>query len=173
MGLVVRNLTLQRVGDAAMATIRIVGMAFMLLGGAVIFGHFLAVSRIPFNLATSISMLQVPPVVVLMAILLVYMIAGCFIEGMAFFILTIPIFFPVVVALGYDPVWFGVIQGVVGLMGTITPPVGINVYIVNSVIKDVPMDVVFRGATPFLPAYLICSAILILFPQIATFLPNL
>ena len=94
-------------------------------------------------------------------------------DGMALLTLTIPIIFPAVVSLGFDPIWFGVLFVVVGEMGVITPPVGINVYVIKGVAPDVPLSTIFRGIFPFLFALVICMALLMAFPQIATFLPGL
>jgi C4-dicarboxylate transporter DctM subunit len=106
-------------------------------------------------------------------IILVYLVLGCLMDSLAMIMLTIPIFFPVVTTLGYDPIWFGVIIVLVTEMGVITPPVGINVYVVAGVARDVPLHVIFKGATHLLMALLVTAILLILFPQIATFLPSL
>jgi C4-dicarboxylate transporter DctM subunit len=143
------------------------------VAGATIFGRFLAASTIPFILATWVSELNLPHAAVMTFIILVYLIGGCVIDGLALILLTIPIFYPVVTGMGYDPIWFGVIIVLVGQMGTITPPVGINVYVVNGVVKDVPLETIFKGALPFLLALIICTLLLLPFPEIALFLPNL
>ena len=107
-------------------------------------------------------------------ILFIYLVLGCFIDALALVLITIPIFYPVAVnALGYDPIWFGVIIVMVVAMGVITPPVGMNVFIIKGIAKDVPLEVIFKGVWPFLLALIACIAILILFPQITTFLPRL
>ena len=106
-------------------------------------------------------------------IILVYLVGGCFMDALAMIMLTIPIFFPVVQTLGFDPIWFGVIIVLITEMGVITPPVGVNVYVVYGVAKDVPLEKIFKGVFPMLLALLVCNVILILFPQIALFLPSL
>jgi TRAP-type C4-dicarboxylate transport system permease large subunit len=117
--------------------------------------------------------LPIPPFSVMAIMLLIYLILGCFIDALALILLTIPIFYPVAVEiLRYDPIWFGVIIVMVMAMGVITPPVGMNVYIVKGIAKDVPLETIFRGIFPFLGALIVCIAILIAFPQIATFLPR-
>ena len=93
--------------------------------------------------------------------------------GLAFMILTVPIFYPIVLALGFDPIWFGVLMVIMVEVGSITPPVGISVYIITGIAKDVPLETAFKGIFPFLIAFAICVAILIAFPQIALFLPGL
>lgn len=155
-------------------TTRTTAMIMFLVAGAVIFGRFIAMSGIPFALANWAGSLPLPPFAVIAIILLIYLVLGCFIDALALILLTIPIFYPVAVTtLGYDPIWFGVIIVSVGAMGVITPPVGMNVYIIKGVAKDVPLEVIFRGIWPFLFAIIIFQAILIAFPQIATFLPQM
>jgi TRAP-type C4-dicarboxylate transport system permease large subunit len=103
----------------------------------------------------------------------IYLVLGCFIDALALVLLTTPIFYPVAVTtLGYDPIWFGVIIVMVVAMGVITPPVGMNVYIIKGVAKDIPLETIFGGIWPFLIAQIVCLALLIAFPQIATFLPE-
>ena len=106
-------------------------------------------------------------------IILVYLFGGCFMDALAMVMLTVPIFFPVAQALGFDPIWFGVVIVLIAEMGVITPPVGINVYVVYGVAKDVPLEVIFKGVLPMLIALLLCNLIILFFPQIALFLPNL
>jgi TRAP-type C4-dicarboxylate transport system permease large subunit len=106
-------------------------------------------------------------------IVLVYLIGGCFIDALALIMLTIPIFFPIVTNLGYDPIWFGVIIVLVTQMGVITPPVGINVYVVSGVDKSIPLESIFRGSLPFLFALIFGTACLIIFPQLVLYLPRL
>jgi tripartite ATP-independent transporter DctM subunit len=154
-------------------TTRTTAMIMLLVAGAVTFGRFLSLSRLPFELASWIGELPLPPFIIIAIIIIVYLILGCFIDALALILLTIPIFYPVVVTtLGYDPIWFGVIIVLVVAMGVITPPVGMNVYIIKGVVPDIPLEVIFRGIWPFLLAILICIALLIIFPGIATVLPN-
>lgn len=169
-----RKMTLAKLNSALADTTRTSAMIMFLVGGAIIFTRFMAVSRIPFVLASFIGDLPLPPVVVLIVILMVYLLLGTFIEMIPLILLTIPIFYPVVVTvLGYDPIWFGVIIVMVVAMGVITPPVGINVYVIKGVAKDVPLEKVFSGVWPFLLAAAVSIGLLIIFPQIALFLPSL
>ncbi len=155
-------------------TTRTTAMIMLLVASAVIFGRFIAISRIPFALADWAAALDLPSFVVIALILLIYLVLGCFIDALALILLTIPIFLPVAVnVLGYDPIWFGVIIVMVVAMGVITPPVGMNVYIVKGVAGNVPLEVIFRGIWPFLIAIIAALALLISFPQLATFLPSL
>ncbi|MEA1935687.1 MAG: TRAP transporter large permease [Thermodesulfobacteriota bacterium] len=168
-----RNLTWQGFVTALGETTRISCMILVIVAGATIFGHFLAVTRIPFDISNWISGLHLPPFVIMGLIILVYLIGGCFIDALALITLTVPIFYPVVTLLGYDPIWFGVIIVLVTQIGVITPPVGINVYVVSGVARDVPLHVIFKGVLPLLLALTAGTLLLIPFPQIALFLPNL
>jgi tripartite ATP-independent transporter DctM subunit len=154
-------------------TTKISCMIMVIVTGAVIFGHFMAITRIPYTLADYVSSLPLPPHAIIGVIILVYLIGGCFMDALAMIMLTIPIFFPVVQALGFDPIWFGVVIVLITEMGVITPPVGINVYVVYGVARDVPLEKIFRGVFPMLIALLVCNLLLILFPQIALWLPSL
>jgi TRAP-type C4-dicarboxylate transport system permease large subunit len=102
-----------------------------------------------------------------------YLIGGCFMDSLAMITLTVPILFPLILSLGFDGIWFGVIIVLVGEMGVITPPVGINVYVIKGVAPEVPLETIFRGIFPFLAAIIVCIVILIAFPRIALYLPNL
>jgi C4-dicarboxylate transporter DctM subunit len=148
-------------------------MIMVIVTGAVIFGHFMAITRLPYELAEWVSSLPLSPHAVMGVIILVYLFGGCFMDALAMIMLTIPIFFPVVQKLGFDPIWFGVVIVLITEMGVITPPVGVNVYVVYGVAKDVPLENIFRGVFPMLLALLLCNLILLIFPQIALFLPNL
>jgi len=154
-------------------TTRISCMIMVIVAGATIFGHFMAVTRIPFEISAWVSNLPLPNWAIMVVIILIYLLGGCFMDAMAMIMLTIPIFFPVSQALGYDPIWFGVVIVLVAEMGVITPPVGINVYVVAGVAKDVPLETIFRGVLPMVLALLLCNIIILIFPQIALFLPGL
>ena len=154
-------------------TTRISCMVMVIVTGAVIFGHFMAITRVPYSLADWVSNLPLPDYAIMGVIILVYLFGGCFMDALAMIMLTIPIFFPVAQTLGFDPIWFGVVIVLITEMGVITPPVGVNVYVVYGVAKDVPLEVIFRGVFPMLLALLLCNLILLIFPQIALFLPGL
>lgn len=155
-------------------TTRTSAMIMLLVAGAIIFGRFITLSRVPFELAEWASNLELPGFAIMAIILFIYLVLGCFIDALALILLTIPIFYPVAVdVLAYDPIWFGVIIVMVVAMGVITPPVGMNVYIVKGVARDVPLEVIFRGIWPFLIAIIMCITLLIAWPELATFLPSL
>jgi C4-dicarboxylate transporter, DctM subunit len=167
-----RQLSRKMLVRSLMETIRTSCMVMIIVTGALIFGRFLAITRIPFELATWLAGLPLPGWMVMGMIILFYLAAGSFIDALALVMLTTSIFYPVVIQLGYDPIWFGVIIVVVTQMGVITPPVGVNVYVVGGIERDVPLQTIFRGALPFLLALIVAAIILVLFPGICTFLPN-
>lgn len=168
-----KQLTWQGFVQSLADTTRISCMVMVIVTGAVIFGKFMAITRVPYDLAGWVSALPLPRYAVMGVIVLVYLFGGCFMDALAMIMLTIPIFFPVAQTLGFDPIWFGVVIVLVTEMGVITPPVGVNVYVVHGVAKDVPLEVIFRGVFPMLLALLVCNAIILFFPQIALFLPSL
>ena len=154
-------------------TTRISCMVMIIVTGAVVFGHFMAITRVPFDLAAWVAGLPLPRFAIMLVIILLYLCGGCFMDALAMVMLTVPIFFPVAQALGFDPIWFGVVIVLITEMGVITPPVGVNVYVVYGVAKDVPLEDIFKGVLPMLLALVICNLLLLIFPQIALFLPNL
>jgi len=172
-----RQLNWQGFVKSLYETLRTSCMIMFLIAGAVVFGKFLAVTRIPFNLASWIGGFDLPPFLVMTAVVGVYLIGGCIMDAMALIMLTIPIFYPLVIDMGYDPIWFGVIIVLVTQMGVITPPVGINVYVVfgvaKSVVGDVTLESIFKGIIPFLIAIIIGIIIMTVFPQVILVLPNL
>jgi len=168
-----RNLSWNGFVTSLFETTRISCMILVIVAGATIFGHFLAITRIPFDIATWISGFELPSYAIMFLIILVYLLGGCFIDSLALIMLTVPIFYPVVIHLGYDPLWFGVVIVLVTQIGVITPPVGINVYVVSGVARDVPLHVIFKGVIPMLIALIVATLLLIPFPQIALFLPGL
>ncbi len=168
-----RHLSWKGFTQSLVETTRVTCMILVIVAGATVFGHFLAVTRIPFDVGAWVMGLQMPPWAVMGLIILVYLALGCLMDSLAMIMLTIPIFFPVVTSLGFDPIWFGVIIVLVTGMGVITPPVGINVYVVAGVARDVPLHVIFRGSVKLLAAQVVTAALLILFPQIALWLPQL
>jgi tripartite ATP-independent transporter DctM subunit len=168
-----RELTWRKLRQCLHETIRTACMVMVIVAGAVIFGKFLAVTQTPSNLAAWLSGLPLPGWCIISLILVFYLVGGCFLDALALDILTIPIFYPVILALGYDIIWFGVMIVVVTMMGVITPPVGVCVYVVSGMARDVPLEHVFRGSLPFLWALVFAAFLLVVFPQIATLLPTL
>ncbi len=173
LGLVTRRLSLKGLMQAVLESTRISCMVMVIVAGATMFGHFLAITRIPYILATWVSGMALPNEMIMAFIIFLYLVGGFFIDALALILLTIPIFYPVVTDMGFNPIWFGVIIVLVTQMGVITPPVGVNVYIVSGLTRDVPLESVFKGAVPYLLALIVLALILIPFPQIALFLPGL
>ena len=145
----------------------------LLNAGAVVFGKFLAITRIPFNVASWIGGFDLPPFVIMGMIVLVYFLGGCFMDALALVMLTVPIFLPVVASLGYDPIWFGIIVVKMAELCLITPPIGLNCFVVAGVRDDISVQDVFRGASPFFIADVITVGVLISFPGIVLWLPRL
>ena len=173
IALIGRHLTWKGFKNALYDTTRITCMIFVVVAGATVFGHFLAVTRIPADIGTFVSGLELPPMVIMGIIIVIYLLLGCLMDSLAMIMLTIPIFYPVVLTLGFDPIWFGVIIVVVSGMGVITPPVGINAYVVAGVARDVPLHVIFKGTLHMLYAMIALAVLLMVFPKIATFLPQM
>jgi len=172
IALIGRNLTWKGFTQSLYETTRVSCMILVIVAGATVFGHFLAVTGIPSNVGSWVAGLHVPPYVIIGLIIFIYLIMGCLMDSLAMIMLTIPIFYPVILTLGYDPIWFGVIIVLVTGMGVITPPVGINVYVVAGVARDVPLHVIFRGTLYLLAAQIVTAILLIFFPGITLFLPG-
>ncbi len=173
ISLVGRHLTWKKFLAALRDTIRTSCMILMIVTGAVIFGRFLAVTRLPFEAADWVAALPVPRFVVLLLMMAIYAIGGAIMDALGLLMITIPIFFPVAAKLGYDPLWFAIVITVITTMGAITPPVGVNTYIVASMAPEVELSTVFKGVTYFLFAFVICIALMMLIPETATWLPGL
>jgi tripartite ATP-independent transporter DctM subunit len=167
-----RSVTWSQLGRALVETVHTSASLFAILIGAVLLGYFLAVTQLPTTLAALIGGLPLPPLAIMGLIILLYLVLGAFMDELAMVLLTVPIFFPVSQALGFDPIWFGVIIVVVCEAGMIAPPVGINVFVLAGIAKDVPMREIYRGILPFLWADVVLLVLLMLFPDLALFLPR-
>jgi tripartite ATP-independent transporter DctM subunit len=173
IGLARRQLSWDKFIGAGLEGLRTSCMVIFIITGAVIFGHFMAVSRIPFMLADWLGALPIPPMAVMAVIIFIYFIGGFFMDSMGLIVVTVPIFYPIVLKLGFDPIWFGVIVVLVGEMGVITPPVGVNVFVIKGIAPDIPLERIFRGILPFLIALIVFTFFIAIFPEIATYLPSL
>ncbi|MBV9975900.1 MAG: TRAP transporter permease [Hyphomicrobiales bacterium] len=151
---------------------RTAAAVFTVLIGALLFGYFLTVTQVPQKVTEFMTGLGLGPYGVLALIMLMYLVLGCLMDAMAMIILTVPIIFPVVTALGFDPIWFGVIIVMTVELGLIHPPVGMNVFVIKSVVKDVNFATIFKGVIPFIVADMLRLLILIALPIIATYLPS-
>ncbi|RJR40093.1 MAG: TRAP transporter large permease [Desulfobacteraceae bacterium] len=150
---------------------RTTAMVFLLIIGAFVLMKFLAVSGLPTLLSELVSDLPLPSMVIFAGIVFLYLILGMFLDIFSAVIMTIPVIFPVIRALGFDPIWFGVEMVIVIQMGLVTPPVGLDVFILSGA-TDVPLLTIFRGVLPFVAAMIVCIVLLAIFPQIALFLPS-
>jgi len=153
-------------------SLRTACMVLMLIAGSAVLGHFLAVTRIPMLAADWVASLTVNRYIIMVIISIIYLIGGSFIDDLAFMILATPIFYPAIIKLGFDPIWFGMIIAITVMVGVVVPPVAINVFVVNKITK-VPFGVIYGGVYPFLIALVVCAILLFVFPQLALWLPNL
>jgi tripartite ATP-independent transporter DctM subunit len=172
VALVRGTLTRAAFADVILHTLRTTALTFMILMGAHVFIPFMALSQIPDTLARALTSLPLGSTGILLVILAIYILLGTFLEGIAMLVLTLPVFFPLILELGYSPIWFGVLVVIVLEMGLISPPVGVNVFVVKGVAPGVPVATIFRGIWPFWLAMLVCILLLVGFPQIALFLPG-
>ncbi|ABD08275.1 TRAP dicarboxylate transporter DctM subunit [Rhodopseudomonas palustris HaA2] len=172
IGIARGKLTRDGILQSLLQATRTAAAVFTVLIGALCFGYFLTITQTPQAITEFLTGLGLGPYGVLALILVMYLVLGCVMDAMAMVILTVPIVFPVITSLGFDPIWFGVIVVVTVELGLISPPVGMNVFVIKSVIKDVSMGTVFRGVAPFVVTDVIRLVILILFPILATWLPQ-
>jgi C4-dicarboxylate transporter DctM subunit len=153
-------------------SLRTACMVLMLIAGSTILGHFLAVTKIPMIAADWVVGLPLNKYVIMIIISLIYQMGGSFIDDLAFMVLATPIFYPAIIKLGFDPIWFGMIIAITVMIGVVIPPVAINVFVVKNITK-VPFGVIYKGVYPFLISLGVCAALLFFFPELATWLPNL
>jgi TRAP-type C4-dicarboxylate transport system permease large subunit len=148
-------------------------MVLFLVAGANVFSYFLALSTIPIKMSIWVVGLGVHKYAILTIIVFVYLLLGCFLDAISMMILTLPVIFPVILQLGFDPIWFGVVCVLMMGAGLITPPLGLCVFTVASVVRDAPLEEVFKGSLPFVIAILFVAFLITLYPPIALFLPGL
>ena len=172
LGVAKRSLNFSGYVKSLSEALRTAGMILMLITGSVILGHFIVVTNIPEKTAEWLVVLPLNRYVIMVLICIVYEIGGSFIDDLAFMILATPIFYPAVQKLGFNPIWFGIVIGVVVMIGVVIPPVAVCVFVVKNITK-VPIGQIYKGVTPFLLSLIACAALLFFFPGIATFLPNL
>jgi tripartite ATP-independent transporter DctM subunit len=147
-------------------------MVLMLIGSSAVLGHFVVVSKIPGVIAAWTLSLPLPSHVIMLVILLIYLVGGSFVDDIAFMILATPIFFPVAMKLGYDPIWFSIVLGVTLMIGVITPPVAVAAFIVKNITRE-SIGLIYRGVLPFLITLILSLVLLFVFPELATYLPNM
>jgi tripartite ATP-independent transporter DctM subunit len=173
LSLIRRTLSWAGFKDAIVDAIQNTGMIFTIVMGALIFNAFFAVTTIPMELAEWVGRLDFPPPVIMIIILFLYVTLGTFLEELSMILLTLPIFYPIVVGIGYDPIWFGVVVVLIVEMGMISPPVGMTMFVVKGIAPDIPIELIFKGVLPFLISVLILMILMIAFPQMVLFLPHL
>ncbi len=172
LGVLRGKLDLASTREALLQATRTSAAVFTVLIGALLFGYFLTITESPQKLTGFLTGLGIGRYGVLLLIMLMYLVLGCLMDAMAMIILTVPIIFPVIVALGFDPIWFGVIIVMTVELGLIHPPVGMNVFVIKSVVKEVSFSTIFKGVLPFVATDMVRLAILILFPALALWLPG-
>ncbi len=172
IGVVRGRLSLKAIYRCLVDSIQVTASIFFILIGALLFGYFLTVTQTPQKVATLLLSFDLGAYGTLMLILLLFLILGCILDAMAMIVLMIPIIYPVILQLGFDPIWFGVIIVMTVELGLITPPVGMNVFVLNSLARDIPLQRIFAGVMPFVLIDVIRLAILVAFPILVLFLPN-
>jgi tripartite ATP-independent transporter DctM subunit len=167
-----RRLDLPAFLTAMRDTAKGTGLVFVMIIGASIFGYFVSLSGMPAQVVASIESLGWPPLAVLALLMVLYLIGGALFDEIALMILTLPFVYPLIESMGYDPIWWGIINVVVIELGMIIPPLGINVFVLQGIAKDIPLTTIYRGVAPFIAADLVRLAVLILFPPLALWLPT-
>ncbi len=172
LSLIKRDLNFKGYVKSVAESLRTACMVLMLIVGSTVLGHFLAVTKIPMITADWVLELALNRYLIMVIISVIYLLGGSFIDDLAFMVLATPIFYPVIIKLGFSPIWFGMIIALTVMVGVVIPPVAINVFVVKNITK-VPFGVIYRGVYPFLLSILFCAVLLFLFPPICTFLPDL
>lgn len=172
LGLLRRHLPPREIWGALVETCRTSAAIFVILIGAVIFGYFLAITGAPFAIASWIGELPLPPLAILAIILLLYLVLGCVLDSLAMIVLTVPIIFPITQHLGFDPIWFGVLTVITIELGLITPPIGLNVFVIKSMETNLKLSRVFKALLPFIAMDVARLVLLVAFPILVLWLPN-
>ncbi len=172
LGLLGRRVSRASFMAALLDTVRTTAMIFTLLIGAIIFKNFMALAQVPTMIESFMAGLSLTPMGMMIVILLIYIVLGAVLDTLAMILLTIPVFFPLVIGLGFDPVWFGIVIVVVVELALITPPMGINVFVLKGMANDVPLMTIYKGVIPFVAAQTVLLVLLLLFSQIALWLPR-
>ena len=173
VAIVKRKLTRKNLVEALQESVRISVMVLFLVAGANVFSYFLALSTIPMQVSQWAGSLPVSPYLIHTVIILIFLLLGCFLDAISMMVLTMPVIFPIILTLGFDPIWFGVIAVLMMEAGLITPPMGLNIFTVAGVAKGVPVETIFRGVAPFLLAIFAVATLITVFPSIALMLPGM
>ncbi|MCH8531989.1 MAG: TRAP transporter large permease [Saccharospirillum sp.] len=173
IGVVRRRLDFKTTMDCLVEALRTSVTIFFVFIGAALFGYFLTITQVPQNISDFLGGLPLSPTAIMLIILGIYLLLGCFLEPVSMILLTVPIMFPIVTGLGFDPIWFGIVVVVAVELGLITPPIGMNVFVMKSVAPDVELGTIYKGVTPFVITDFIRLGLLIAFPSIALLLPSM
>ena len=173
IGLITRELTWEGFVSATRQGLRTACMIMCLIAGATVFGHFMAASTIPLVMSDWVAGFSLPPIAVMAIVCLIFFAGGCFLDAMALIMLTVPILYPIVIKLGYDLIWFGVVIVIISQIAVITPPVGVNVYVTKGIAQGVGIETIFKGTFPFLGAMIVALIVVLVFPQLSLYLPGL
>jgi tripartite ATP-independent transporter DctM subunit len=169
----IKRISLRDFHNGLLDTVRTTVMIFMVIWGVLIFVRFLAFTGLPGTVTDLVVSLDVPRGVILLGIIVMYLLMGMILDGLGMMMLTLPVVYPAIIGLGYDPIWFGILLVKLIEVGVVTPPVGLNCYVVNGIRPDIPLESVFRGVTPFLIGEVIIIAIIVAFPDLILMLPNM
>jgi len=172
IALVKRTLTPAALARVLLETVRTSAMLMCVLVGALIFSNFVNVAGVPSQVVALINWFGLPPIGVILLLILFYLILGCVFDSLAMILLTVPIFFPLVIGLGFDPIWFGILIVVAVEISLITPPIGMNIFIIRTVMTDLPVTTIYRGVVPFIVADIIRLALIVAVPALILFLPE-
>lgn len=173
IGVLRGGLTLPLIITAVFESLRISAMVVLLITAAVVFGRFLTLSRLPTELADWVAALPVSPDIILLAVLVIYLIGGAFVDALGFLVVTLPIFFPLSAALGFDPIWFSMMLVIVTTIGSISPPVGVNVFVVSALAPDIKIAAIFKSVFYFFFSFVFCIALIWIYPATVLYLPRL
>jgi tripartite ATP-independent transporter DctM subunit len=173
MALIRRSLSVAGLRDSLLDTVRLSVMIFSIIWGVLIFVRFLAFAGISSTFSDWVLAIGVSPYLVLLFVIVLYTVLGMFMDGIGMLLLTLPVLFPIMTKLGFDPIWFGIIVVKMVEIGLLTPPVGLNCYVVNGVRPDISLQAIFRNVWPFVLMDFVCIGLFTLFPGIVTFLPRL
>ena len=173
IALVMRKLTFASTYKILVNTAKTTSMLFFLVIGAIIFSNFVNIAGLPDELRDWVMSMDASPVMVILALILVYLLLGTVLESLSMILLTVPIFYPMMQAMGFDLIWFGILVVVVTEISLITPPVGLNVFVLKAVVPDVSLKTIFKGVTPFWIADIIRLLLIASIPAISLFLPSM
>jgi tripartite ATP-independent transporter DctM subunit len=168
-----KRMALREFGNGLLDTVKTTAMIFMVIWGVMIFVRFLAFTGLPAAVTESVLGLDVPRWVILMGVIVMYLLLGMILDGLGMMLLTLPVVFPAMMGLGYDPIWFGILLIKLIEVGVVTPPVGLNCYVVNGIRPDIPLEKIFRGVTPFLVGEIFIIGVIVAFPDFILWLPNM